>query len=60
MGLSMVLAIVIGYGVGFYLDKYFGTEPYLMLLFLIFGIIAAFKNVYTLTKRIERMSQEEE
>ena len=59
MGLALALAIFIGYGAGWYLDKYFGTKPYLTMIFLILGIIAGFKNIYVIGKRVLQMSEEE-
>ncbi|MCX8023520.1 MAG: AtpZ/AtpI family protein [Syntrophorhabdaceae bacterium] len=54
LGLEMGFCVVIGLAVGHYLDKYFKTGPYLTLIFLIFGIIAAFKAVYNAYKRLKR------
>lgn len=51
MGVAMLLTSLLGIGVGYYLDKKFGTEPWLMLIFLILGIAAGFKNMFTILKR---------
>ncbi len=51
MGMAMVLTTLMGLAVGVYLDKTFGTAPWLMILFLILGIIAGFKNIYTTIKK---------
>ena len=51
MGVTLVASIFIGLLIGIYLDKYFGTKPVLMMVFLVFGIIAGFKNIYMATKR---------
>lgn len=45
IGLSVALAIFIGLAIGLWLDKKFGTEPWLMIIFLIFGIIAGYRNI---------------
>jgi ATP synthase protein I len=45
-GLTMALSIGIGAVAGHYLDKKFGTEPWLFLIFMFFGIVAAFRNLY--------------
>ncbi len=50
MGTEMVVATLIGLGMGYGLDRWFGTEPWLLLLFFIFGAIAGFRNVYRLTR----------
>jgi len=54
IGLALALSIVIGLGIGYYLDKWFHTEPYLLIIFLILGVIAGFRNVYIIGKRIQK------
>ena len=54
IGISLAASILIGVGIGYFLDhKVFNgkTAPWLTLLFLGFGIAAGFKNLYMLTKR---------
>jgi ATP synthase protein I len=50
-GMAMGLSIAIGALLGFYLDKKFETDPWLFLVFLLFGIIAAFKNLMFMVKK---------
>lgn len=46
VGLSMSLSVFIGLGIGVYLDrKVFGTTPWLTIIFMIFGIVAGFRNI---------------
>jgi len=45
LGLEMGAAVVIGLLIGIWLDGRFGTDPWLMLLFLFFGFVAAGKGV---------------
>jgi len=45
LGISLALAVFIGLFIGFYLDKKFGTLPWLTLIGLGFGIAAAYKNI---------------
>ena len=55
VGMTFVFSIFIGLGIGWYLDnKVFDgkTEPYLTFIFLGFGIVAAFMNLWKLSKRI--------
>jgi ATP synthase protein I len=52
MGISFVLAIIIGVFIGLQLDKWFGTDPWFFFIFLLFGIIAGFRNLYIITKRV--------
>jgi ATP synthase protein I len=54
LGISMGLSIVIAIAIGYYLDKWFGTSPLFFLIFLVLGIIAAFRNIYVIMKRAEK------
>jgi len=51
LGLTMALSICLGAFFGYYLDKKFGTSPWLFLVFFVFGIIAAFRNLYIMYKK---------
>ncbi|MCP4622349.1 MAG: AtpZ/AtpI family protein [bacterium] len=55
LGLSMAFAIFIGLGIGIWLDRKFDTSPWLMLTFLIFGIIAGFRNIALAIKRVRKL-----
>lgn len=52
VGITMVAATVIGYFLGLFLDRIFGTAPWLMIIFLLFGIAAGFKNLYDQARKI--------
>jgi ATP synthase protein I len=63
LGISMVAATLIGLAMGYYLDKWLETSPWFTLIFLVFGIIAGFRNIYILTERElkrQRESNDEE
>jgi ATP synthase protein I len=61
VGISLVAAILIGLAMGYYLDQWLGTAPWMLLLFLLFGIIAGFRNIYILTDReLKRQQREDE
>ncbi|MGQ9687427.1 MAG: AtpZ/AtpI family protein [Desulfobaccales bacterium] len=53
IGLSLVLAIVIGGGLGYLLSEYTG-KTYWLYIGLIMGIIAGFRNLYIMGKRYEK------
>jgi ATP synthase protein I len=59
IGISLVAAILIGLAMGYHLDKWLGTSPWLTLLFLLFGVIAGFRNIYILTARELKRQQQE-
>ena len=53
IGMSLVLAIFIGFFLGYLLDKYFGTGYFLTIVGLILGVIAGFRNVYIMGKKFK-------
>ncbi|MDY7039186.1 MAG: AtpZ/AtpI family protein [Thermodesulfobacteriota bacterium] len=53
IGIAMALSIGIGAFLGYYLDKKFETGPWLFFVFLGFGIIAAFRNLHMMYKKIK-------
>ena len=50
-GMAMALSIALGAFIGYYLDKKFKTDPWLFLVFLLFGIIAAFENLIIMVRK---------
>jgi ATP synthase protein I len=51
VGLMFVSAVVIGAGTGYVLDGWFGTSPWLFLLFFFFGLAAGILNVYRMSAK---------
>ncbi len=47
----MAVGPILGYYIGDFLDRKLGTTPYLMVVFIVFGFVAAGKGVYDLIKR---------
>ena len=41
LGIEVGAAVCIGAGIGYFLDKRYNTQPWLLLLFMLFGIAAA-------------------
>ncbi len=46
VGLSFVLAIVLGVGAGYLLDRWLGTSPWGFLLGFVLGVVAGIRNVF--------------
>ena len=46
VGLTLVIATVLGLAGGYYLDRWLGTDPWLMLVGLVLGIVAGFVNLF--------------
>lgn len=51
IGLAFPAAIMLGMGIGWWLDKLFGTKPWLTVAFGALGVIAAFINLFRLGMR---------
>lgn len=58
MGVHLVSGVIVGIVMGYYLDKYFDTKPWLTLTFLVFGIIAGYRNMFQEMKRIQKKEAE--
>ncbi|WP_029522689.1 AtpZ/AtpI family protein [Persephonella sp. KM09-Lau-8] len=46
IGLHLVSGVVVGVLIGYYLDKFFNTSPWLTIIFFFFGLAAGFRNMY--------------
>jgi F0F1-type ATP synthase assembly protein I len=51
VGFSLVIAIVIGVVVGYYLDEWLGTSPWLFLVFFFVGLAAGLRNMYLAVRK---------
>jgi ATP synthase protein I len=51
IGMTLVLATVIGLAGGYYLDRWLGTSPWLIMIGLGLGIAAGFVNFFRSVKR---------
>ena len=40
LGIEMGLSVAIGIAIGYFLDRFFKTSPYLTIIFMIFGVAA--------------------
>ena len=54
VGITLVLATVIGLAGGYYLDRWLGASPWLTLIGLGLGIAAGFVNLFRTVNRAER------
>ena len=53
MSTEMVAAVVVGTIIGFILDNWFGTKPWLILIFFFVGVIAGILNVVRSAKNMQ-------
>lgn len=54
VGITLVLATVIGLAGGYYADRWLGTSPWLTMIGLGFGIAAGFVSLFRTVKAAER------
>ena len=54
LGTELVAAVAVGGIIGFILDNWFGTKPWLILIFFFAGVIAGILNVFRSAKNIQR------
>ncbi len=53
MSTEMVAAVVVGTIIGFILDNWFGTKPWIILVFFFVGVIAGILNVIRSAKNMQ-------
>ena len=54
MSTELVSAVVVGTIIGFILDKWFGTKPWLILIFFFVGVVAGITNVIKSAKNMQK------
>ncbi len=59
VGLELGLSVLIGLFIGQYLDEWLGTEPWLLLLFLIFGMAAGFRSIFRLLRDLNAQKDDD-
>ena len=50
---DLLAGVLVGGGIGYVLDDWFGTQPIFLVIFLLFGGAAGFLNVYRMVESIE-------
>ena len=59
IAVEMIAALAVGIGIGIGLDKWWGTTPWMMILFFILGSGAAFVNVIRVAQAYDRQVKAE-
>ena len=54
MSTELVSAVAVGTIIGFILDKWFDTKPWLILIFFFVGVIAGITNVIKSAKNMQK------
>jgi ATP synthase protein I len=58
VGLNLVSATFIGLAIGYWLDRWWGTGPWMLLVFLVLGIAAGFRNVLLEVRKIQQADKD--
>jgi ATP synthase protein I len=59
VGLEMGISVALGVLAGYFLDKWLGTQPWMMLLWMLFGLVAGFRGVFRAVARADKAAAEE-
>jgi len=54
---ELVAGLVVGGGIGFLLDKWLGTGPFLLLIFFVLGVAAGILNVFRTAKQLSAQAE---
>ena len=57
-GINIIVPVFACFFIGLWIDKYFGTNYWMIILFFV-GAIAGFRNIFILAKRMTAKSEEE-
>jgi ATP synthase protein I len=60
IGMTMVVATLIGVAGGYYLDAWLGTKPWLLIVGFLFGAAAGFRGLFRALRAVERGQKQDE
>jgi ATP synthase protein I len=60
VGIEMGGSVAVGCAIGFYLDKWLGTRPWMLVIWTILGLGAAANAVYSAYRKAKKVGQEDE
>jgi len=52
IGVTIIACLAVGIVIGYFLDRLLGTSPWLLLVFSLFGMGAAFKSIFDFSKKV--------
>ncbi len=58
IAVELTAAVGVGTGIGIVLDRWLGTQPWLLIVFFILGCMAGFLNVYRTAQELDRRARE--
>ena len=60
LGLEMGISLAVGLAIGLFLDRHLQTSPVFTIVFVMFGIAAGMKRLYSLWKRAEKEDERDD
>jgi ATP synthase protein I len=60
VGLELGVSVGLGLLIGFFLDKRLGTTPWMLLLWMVIGLVAGFRGVFRAVARADRAAEAED
>ena len=60
MGLELGLSVVVGFLIGSWLDEWLDTKPWFLLVFGLSGIIAGYRSIFRLVKKVQAESKQQQ
>ncbi len=60
ISMEMVAAVIVGGAIGWFLDRFLGTGPWLLLVFLVLGFAAGMLNAVRASQRIQAQVDREQ
>ena len=54
LGLELAISVILGLAIGYYLDKWLGTGPWMTVIWLGFGFAAGVRSLYRAALRSEK------
>lgn len=54
VGMMFPASIAVGTAIGYFLDRWLNTSPYLLIIFALYGIAAGFANLIKVTRQQEK------
>ena len=54
---QLVAGVLIGGAMGYYFDRWLGSTPWLMVVFLVFGFAAGLMNVIRTAREMQKISE---
>ena len=60
VGIELAVSVAVGGGIGYFLDSKLGTEPWMFILWIFFGLVAGFRSLFRMSKQYLKEMKEDE